>query len=303
MKHVVSVSLGSTSRDHSMETDVLGEKFKIERIGTNGDMNKAIEIITNLDGKVDAFGMGGIDLYIHAGRTRYTLKDAKKIANAAIKTPIVDGSGLKNTLERKVINYLKNDIKFDFTDKKVLMVSGVDRFGMSEALTYAGATVTYGDLIFGLGLPLPLNSLKALERAARILAPVICRMPFKLLYPTGEKQEVIIPKYTQYYLNNDIISGDFLFIKRHLPEQLPGKIIITNTVTEEDIVLLQQRGLKMLITSTPEFNGRSFGTNVMEAVLIAFSAKRDLTPEEYSVMLDQIGFQPRVIKFTDERYK
>lgn len=37
MKHVVSVSLGSSTRDHRVETEFLGEKFSIERIGMDGD--------------------------------------------------------------------------------------------------------------------------------------------------------------------------------------------------------------------------------------------------------------------------
>ena len=107
MKRVVSISLGSSQRNNRVETEILGEKFIIERIGTDGDMVKAIGLIRELDGKVDAFGMGGIDLYITAGQRRYAFRDAKKIARAARTTPIVDGTGLKNTLERRVVSQLQ----------------------------------------------------------------------------------------------------------------------------------------------------------------------------------------------------
>lgn len=298
MKHIVSVSLGSKSRDHSVETEILGESFRIERIGTNGDLTKAIELIKKLDGKVDAFGMGGIDLYISVGSKRYLLRDAKKIAKAATKTPIVDGSGLKNTLERKVIGYLKDGANLDLKNKKVLMVCGVDRFGMADAFNKAGANISFGDLIFGLGLPIPINSVKTFERVARIIAPVISKVPFKLLYPTGEKQEVIKPKYSSYYLNNDIIAGDFLFIKKHMPKDLTGKVIITNTVTSQDVEMLKKRRIDTLITTTPELKGRSFGTNVMEALLVALAGRGNcLSDEDYSILLDKIGFKPRMIKF------
>ena len=77
MKHVVSVSLGSSKRNHAVETEFLGEKFRIERIGTDGNWDEAINMIRSLDGKVDAFGMGGITLYIYVGNRRYVMKDAK----------------------------------------------------------------------------------------------------------------------------------------------------------------------------------------------------------------------------------
>lgn len=49
MKKVVSVSLGSSKRNHTAEIDVLGEKVLIERIGTDGSLKKAAELISDLD--------------------------------------------------------------------------------------------------------------------------------------------------------------------------------------------------------------------------------------------------------------
>lgn len=300
LKKVISVSLGSSKRDHAVEVNLLGEKFFIKRMGTDGDIKKAIKIIEQYDGKIDAFGMGGIDLYIVAGKKRYELREAKKLKNAAKITPIVDGSGLKNSLEKKVVEYLEENMHINLHDKNVLLVCGVDRFGMAKALEKYGGKVTYGDLIFGLGLPIPLKSLKKLERAARLIAPIVSQLPFEVLYPIGNKQEVILNKFNQYYQAADIIAGDFLYIKRYLPPYLPGKMIITNTVTEEDLTLLKERGVSTLITTTPELEGRSFGTNVMEATLIALTgAQKELTPQRYQSLLDKVGFMPRVVNFKD----
>ena len=74
MKRVVSVSIGSSSRNHRIETELLGETFLIERIGTDGDLKRAIEIVRELDGQVDAIGLGGIDLYIYSGGRRYRFR-------------------------------------------------------------------------------------------------------------------------------------------------------------------------------------------------------------------------------------
>jgi len=298
VKKVISISLGSSKRNHRVETTILGEDFIIERQGTDGDMARAIELIKQYDGKVDAFGLGGADLYVFAGSKRYVIRDAKKMAMAARETPIVDGSGLKNTLERRVINYLNNSAGISFKDKKTLLVSGADRFGMAQAINEAGGQMVFGDLIFTLGIPLRLHSLKALERTVRILAPVVCLLPFKYLYPTGVKQEQTSAKesYAQYYDEADIIAGDFHYIKKHLPERVENKIVITNTVTASDITDLSRRGVKLLVTTTPELNGRSFGTNVMEAALMALSKKgqKKITPHEYDELLTQIGFKPRI---------
>jgi hypothetical protein len=115
MKRIVSVSLGSSKRDHRVEVEFLGEKVTIERIGTNGDLEKAIELIKQLDGKVSAFGLGGIDLYLIAGSKKFLIKDAARMARAAKLSPVLDGSGLKNTLERQVVDYLENNLKLQLT--------------------------------------------------------------------------------------------------------------------------------------------------------------------------------------------
>ncbi|NLW08112.1 MAG: quinate 5-dehydrogenase [Clostridia bacterium] len=300
MKRVVSISLGSSKRDHQVEASFLGEKFLIERIGTDGDMQRMISLIKELDGRVDAFGLGGMDLYIRAGSRCYLIREAAKIARAAKETPIVDGSGLKDTLERRVIVDLTRQGRLDFRGKKVLLVSAVDRFGMAEALDSAGADLTCGDIIFGLGLPIPLRSLSHLQKLAYLLAPLVCQLPFKMLYPTGSKQEKIDNRYQRFYEEAEIIAGDFLFIRRYLPQSLPGKIIITNTITSSDLEELRRRGIKTLITATPEFNGRSFGTNVLEGVLLALSNKKasEITPADYNRLLDELKFEPRIVDFS-----
>lgn len=294
MKRVVSVSAGSSKRDKAVEAEFLGESFSIERVGTDGDLVKFAEKMRELDGKVDAIGLGGVDLYIYSEGKRYAFRQVAKLAMNAKKTPVVDGSGLKNTLEKRTIQLLQERGIIDFPKSKVLMVSGVDRFGMADALRQIGCDIVFGDLMFSMGIPIPLRSWRALRLVARALLPVIVLMPLSWLYPMGEKQEKITPKYEKYYRWADVIAGDFHFIKKHMPDDLTGKVIITNTTTEEDVKALKQRGVRLLITSTPEFSGRSFGTNVMEGVLLALSGKSSLTPEEYLAELEKIGWEPRI---------
>ncbi len=62
MKRAVSISIGSSKRNKAVKVTLLGEEVSIERIGTDGDMEAAALKYQELDGKVDAFGVGGADL-------------------------------------------------------------------------------------------------------------------------------------------------------------------------------------------------------------------------------------------------
>jgi hypothetical protein len=299
LKHVVSISIGSSKRNHRAEVEILGESFVIERIGTDGDLERAIALIKELDGRVDAFGMGGIDLYVYGGSRRYTFRDAMRMAKAAVKTPIVDGSGLKNSLERWVVGYLDKETDIQLHGKRVLMVVGVDRFGMAEAFYQLGCDMIMGDFFFALGVPIKLREPWQLAVVAFILLPVLTRLPFRFLYPTGDRQDLNTPRYGGLFAWADVIAGDFHYIRRYMPERLDGKVIITNTVTDANVDEIGGRGAACLITTTPDFGGRSFGTNVIEAVLVAASGRRpqDLKPEDYLTLIDRLGFRPRVVRF------
>jgi hypothetical protein len=210
-------------------------------------------------------------------------------------TPLVDGSGLRNIIEIQIAPFIDAKIGSYIKEKKVLITSGVDRWDMSMSFTEAGYSCVFGDLMFGLGLPVAVRNLAAMKRLASLMLPVIGRLSFEWVYPTGEKQEKRIPKWVKYYQWATVLAGDCHYIKRHLPDRLEGKIVATNTTTPEDVELFRQAGIKYLVTSTPVLDGRSFGTNMMEAALIAVSGKgRKLNREELSQMLDELGFQPQL---------
>lgn len=294
-KHVVSISLGSSSRDASARLILDGTEILIERCGTDGDFDKARELLEYWDGRADAIGLGGTDLYVYAGGRRYTFRESAQLIAKVSKTPVLDGSGLKNSLERRLVKELANSKIVPIKGSKVLLVCGVDRFGMAEALQAEGAKITFGDLIFGLNINKPLYSLKALGFWAAILAPVITKMPVSWFYPMGKEQEKRVARHAEYFLQNDIIAGDFHYIKKFMPENLPGKTIITNTVTAADRKMLQRAGVRMLITTTPKLEGRSFGTNVMEAVLVALKGSHQpLSAAEYIRLLEQYKIESSV---------
>lgn len=305
MKRVISVSLGSSKRDHKVQVELLGEQFEIIRLGMDGDFDRTLDKLHELDGKVDAIGLGGIDVYVYAGNKRYAIQDGLKLMEAVKVTPVVDGSGLKNTLERKTVSFLLKNTNYINKDTQVLMVSAVDRFGMAEAFAAAGCDVTYGDLIFIAGIPYPIKTLVELEETAAKMLPEMTKLPFHMLYPIGEQQESKdeekAKEYAQYYHEAEIIAGDFHLIKRYMPDKLNGQIIITNTTTAADWEFLKESGISRLVTTTPVFEGRSFGTNVIEAVLVALTGKpwAEISAQEYLELIERLDFKPRIVEMAN----
>ncbi len=74
-------------------------------------------------------------------------------------------------------------------------------------------------------------------------------------------------------------------------------MVITNTTTAEDMRILKQRGISRVITTTPNMGGRSFGTNVIEALMVALIGRplEEISPEDYYQMLSNLNMKPGVV--------
>ena len=290
-KHVVSVSLGSASRDVDVTVELLGETVRIQRRGTDGSVAAARALVAELDGQVDAIGLGGLDLFLQWMGRRYHFREARIIAAAAQRTPVVCGAGLKDTLERRAVALLDRSI--GWRGRRVLLTVAVDRFGMAEALVEHGADMRFGDLMFALGLPWPIHSMRTLDRVARTLAPPLTKLPVSWLYPTGSKQNkpTTSQRFARHYAWAEVVAGDWHTIRRYAPERLDGLTIFTNTTTKADVAFLTEAGAARLVTTTPRFEGRSLATNLLEAAFVALRGP-DQGRAGYDAILDELGYAP-----------
>ena len=275
MKKVLSVSLGSSSRNHTTEADFLGQHFWLSRQGTDGDFKRYVRMFQENDGIVDAFGIGGTEFYLWVNNRKYYFREIKQVRRVIRKSKVGDGNGVKHQLEPMAMEVLREH-GVELRGKKALKTTAVDRYGLAKSLVDAGCDVTFGDFMFALGLPFPIHRLETIHLVARLLLPVLTQLPFRWLYPLGEKQdEAPSQKYAQFLSQFEILAGDFLQIWKHLPVDLSGKIIVTNTTTAKNVEELQKRNLHILVTNTPRLGGRSFGTNVMEAMCRCLIDKPD----------------------------
>ncbi len=296
MNTVISISLGSSTRNKSAELVFAGVPFRLERIGTDGDVHRAGELIAQYDGKVNAIGLGGMDRYLVVGHRRYEMVQVGRLARRAKVTPLVDGGGIKRVLEPLVLRRLVSDGRLDVAGKRVLLMSGADRPGMAEVFPELGATVIYGDLLYAVGVPVPIRSLRQARILAAMFLPFFRRMPMSVLYPTGKRQESTKTKYPKYFRWADIVAGDFVFIGRYMPTDMKGKVIVTNTTRAHDVERLRACGVARLITTTPNIGGESFGTNVMEGVFITLAGKRpeEMTAQDYLQWAERMGWEAGV---------
>lgn len=297
-KEIVSVSLGPSSRDYEFLTTFFGEEVHVRRIGTDGDANLARQLIAQLDGQVDAIGLGGMNLYFKVGHRTYVHRQVRDIAAAAHSTPVVDGVHLKETLERWAVTRLAEQHRDLLRHKRIFLVSGIDRFSMAEVLDSLTPHLIFGDPIFHLGLPFALHSLAQLESYARLALPALCRAPYGTMCPTGLDQHLRTPQGVRYFDQADVIAGNYAYIRRFSPDNLHRKVILTNNLSAADIEDLRARGVKAVATLALPVNPEHpwVGANVTEAILTSFIARppREITNDDFLELVARCDVQPQL---------
>ncbi|MFN2292193.1 MAG: serine carboxypeptidase [Anaerolineae bacterium] len=304
-KEIVSVSLGPSSRNYEFTAQILGESIHVRRFGADGDVGRAADLVAQFDGKVGAIGLGGMNVYFKVGHRTYIHQQIQQVAAAASTTPVVDGVHLKNTLERWAISEVAREHPGIFSHKRVFVVSGIDRHAMAEVLSSYSHRIVFGDPVFHLNLPLALRSFKQLELYADLVLPALCRAPYGRLCPVGGEQDLRSPRGVKYFDWADIIVGDFVYICRFAPDNLSGKVLITNALSAADVKDLKDRGVESLITITPPLSDEHpfVGTNVIEAILVSFIERpvAEITDDDYLNLVAQSSLTPRVTVLNEPR--
>jgi predicted amino acid dehydrogenase len=297
-KQIASISLGPSSRDYELVTQMFGEQVHVRRIGADGDVARARALVAQFDGHVDAIGLGSMSIYFQVGHRTYVHQQIQHVASAARVTPVVDGVHLKNTLERWAIGKIASRQRDLFSHKRVFVVSGIDRFSLAEVLSAYTTRITFGDPLFHLNLPFALHSFAQLEGYAALALPALCRAPYGKLCPVGGDQDLRTARGQRYFDQADIIAGDFAYIRRFAPENLRRKTLITNALSANDVEDLRARGVESLITITPPLDDKHpfVGTNVIEAIFVSFMDRpvSDLTDDDYLNLICQSGLEPQV---------
>jgi len=296
MKKVVTVSLGSSKQDFKFETDFLGHRFQVRRLGADNDTNKAWELMRRHQATSDAIGLGEIGDHWQVGQSTVTNKTTERLLNVVTRVPATTGARLRRLLQVRAVRHVQHELGSYFNNNLVLFFSGARNWDMAQALGDYTPNISFADALTQTGAPKLLTSLQQLEiyakghdlalsgRPAEVLEGMLGNFKNNRLSAAMEKSHVIVGTF-----------GELKAVGS--PANLEGKTIITSAVDDERLKFFTRCKVNLVIDVSPKIFDQVVGTNVIEAMILAALGKppEELSDDDFNEILDELNLQPRLL--------
>jgi len=304
LKQIVSISLGSSDHDYEFETEFLGQEFSVIRLGTDGDMEKAAEMLLRWDKEADAIGLGCVKFPYGFGPRYLTRKHVDKLRKlgSRIQTPFTLGSALRDVSFEWSLRYIEYKFGNYFDEARVLFLSGMSNYRIARVMSEFTDNLTFADPVLENGISKFLNSLEGLKRYAHSAHEVLQWVPSKRLtssvVPLQAWNGYILKKAMQKANIIVVPSYNFYdYLEDTSLEELGGKIIITSTAYDDRVEFLKERGVDVIIDPTPKILERVVAPNVLEALIIAALGKNrdNIRADDLLEIISTQKMDPRVV--------
>ena len=270
MKKVVSVSLGPDSLDCRFRADFLGQKFQVQRIGTNGSVSSAADLIREQRDEVDAIGLGQVHDHYCVGTNYFSQQGTRKLEKLAGETPVTSGARLREIVQEWSLRSAQAELGNIFNNAKVLFLSGSTHYRLARVMSEYTENLSFADPVLQFGAPNMLHSLRALELYAGGAHPLL---------RVGVGQSSLPSLGAARYVNKlllkgavrdaDVVVASYPQLEYYGLKELEGKTVITSTISDDRLSELRDKGVRLVIDCSLQLFPEIVGLNVVESMVVS----------------------------------
>ncbi|MCG3191120.1 MAG: hypothetical protein DIJKHBIC_00345 [Thermoanaerobaculia bacterium] len=296
MKQVIGISLGASKHDFEFETNFMGQRLNVRRLGTNGSTAKAVRLLKYWEPAAASIGLGIVKDKYTVGSERYIEKDSFKLKNVVWSIPVTTGGRLGDILMEWALRRVQNSLGGYFNNAKVLFFSGMTNFKLAQAMAEYTQNISFADPLIQLGIPKLLTSLDALQLYTSGAHYVLdWTLP-------GVMTSTPVKEWTNFLLRKAMHAATVVVAPVHEldelgSEELSGKTIITSTVNDERIERFKEKGVHMVVDGSPLMFDHVLGPSLLDAMILAATEKRpsQILEDDYLEIITELGLEPRII--------
>jgi predicted amino acid dehydrogenase len=295
-KQVVTVTLGSSKRDYTFETDFLGHHFQVRRLGADDDTNKAWDLMRRHQAKADAIGLGEVGDHFHVGQDTLINKETRRLLKVVTRVPVTTGAKLRRLLQVRAVHQVQNHLGNYFNNNLVLFLSGMRNYDMAVALSDYTPNLKFADALAQTGAPKMLTSLGQLEMYARGSDWVLSGKPGEILEGalSGLKSKLMMREVAKSH----VVVGTVAELRAvGRPGSFAGKTIITSAVDDDAFGFFRKCEANLVIDTSPQLFEHVVGINVIEAMILATMRKphQAVSDDDLIEIIDELDIQPRLL--------
>lgn len=303
MKQIINVSLGSSTDDYKIETRFSNEPFRIERFGTDNDLEAAEDLLLKWNKQADVLSVSGIQYPSVFGNRRITDQGTKELLDlcSRLTTPVSTGETLFRVSQEWSIRHIQFQLgDAYFTNARVLFFSGMTSSTIASVMSEFTENMVFADPVIEDALPKMLNGINELKQYASHAHGLLKAIPLGQWVPKKELitaiNRTLVEKAVQ---TADIVvvphEGFFDYLRICSGSELDGKIVITTTAYDERVELLTDMGAGTIIDTTPRLVDQVVEGSVVEALMLATTGLSRNTEDDLLEIISEQRLDPTMI--------
>jgi len=263
---ILHLDFGGEERERRYALELGGSEFSVREVGLERDLRKAARVLANAP--EPRIALSGLTLqYCFEGKEYRHRRLSRLLARSLRGRDLSDGSLVKRTLERYLVDEAIRQLAVNFQEKRTLVLSAIPRYGAAEVLSSRTDRIVFGDLLYGFRLGVPLTSMAALRKAAPALLRAVVSTPVSWFDPGARIFARRMPRFRWYFYWAEVILGGMQHLRRYAPRKLSGKIVFTNLANDNDLEFLRSRDVATVVGLLPRISERRVSTGLLELML------------------------------------
>ena len=298
MKKIISVSLGDSSLDSHFRTRFLGESFQVSRVGTDGDVKRAVQFIREAREDADVIGLGRVHEHYTVGTDTFIRPETRKLERIADSTPVTTGARLREIVQEWTLRTAQAELGNIFNNARVLFLSGTLNYRLASVMAEFTDNLSFADPIAQFGLPNLLHSLGALELYASGTHPILRFQGGKSVLASVTPMRFLNHMVLRRAVKDaHVVVAPYEQLEHYDSEELAGKTVVTSTVSDSRLEALGEKGVRLVLDCSIQPFKHTVGLNVVEAMVMAALDKgaETVTHDDYLEIFTDLELKPRIL--------
>lgn len=295
MKEIITIAFGSAKENYDEKITLLGEQFRVKRLGVDFHFELALELVKKYRSQCDIMAFSGFPTDVKLNGKIHTHFQTQALRNAAGDTPTTDGANLKFMALPLFLKNLSQKEPFLFKGKKIGFYSGIVQWDYLQAYNELSEDLVFADPYFSTNIPLVVKGIDSFKDMIEKARPFMKRMNLEKLKEKDFNHKLTKLPTMKAFFDSDIFVLNETQMEYVKLQDLTGKTVIIDQIDNFSRKQLDKANPDKVYSCFPDFvNMPHLGFNGLEAVLLAHTQKNKLDQDDLLDIIGKLKIRPEI---------